>query len=1027
MDEQKLGFISSINLWEFNHLALLDFKNRITEDPQGIMKQWNESVHFCNWFGITCSPNSERVMIFNLANQNLVGSLPPSIGNLTLLTGINLRFNHLKGEIPREIGRLAYLKHIDFTYNSFGGRIPTNITHCTELRVLDLDYNQLTGVIPDQLSSMVKLTRFRIRRNKLVGTIPAWIGNFSALEALSLSLNNFKGSIPKDLGRLKGLEILELWDNNLSGTVPPPIYNLSSLFYFTFTQNQIQGQLPPDIGITLPNLELFSGGVNMLTGPIPASLSNASGLLLLDFAENGLSGSVPYSLASLTDLIRLNFDDNRLGSGENDDLNILSLLANCTSLEVLGLAGNNFGGELPTSISNLSKHLERFTIGRNKIHGNIPIGMGNLVNLTNLGLEGNHLSGSVPYELGKLQKLEGLNLNVNKFSGPVPSSLGNLTSLSKLFMEENRFEGSIPPSLGSCRNLLILNLSSNNLNGSIPKEVMGISSLSISLTLSNNSLTGSLPTEVGDLNNLSELDVSGNELSGEIPSSLGKCTSLSRLVLKENEFEGTIPEALKSLRGLEEMDLSRNNLSGPVPEFLSKFSTLKLLNLAHNNFEGELSREGVFSNASAVSVLGNKRLCGGIPELRLPACPNEKPHSSRSTLVQRVVIPVVFSVVLVLLLIITSFVVFLMVKRSRRRPLTLSSSTNDSELHISYSDLVELTAGFSEENLIGSGSFGSVYRGVLPGDGKVVAVKVLNLRTQGASKSFFDECKALRSVRHRNLLKIITACSSIDRQGNDFKSLVFEFMANGNLDQWLHPINDERHQIKRLNFIQRLNIAIDVASALEYLHHYCQTPIVHCDLKPSNVLLDHDMVAHVSDFGLASFLFEESESSAKNQTLSVALKGSIGYIPPEYGMGDKVSILGDIYSYGILLLEIFTGKRPTDELFKGGLNIHQFTAMALPDHVMDIVDPSLSFEEYDDVVKRNENDKEEEKTMIEDGINPLSHGRREMEECLVSVTHIGLLCSNVSPRERLHMNVVVNKLQAVRDSYIKFKKNKQNR
>ena len=589
---------------------------------------------------------------------------------------------------------------------------------------------------------------------------------------------------------------------------------------------------------------------------------------------------MPYSLASLRDLSRFNFDENRLGSGKNGDLNILSLLANCTSLKVLGLAANNFGGELPKSMTNLSKHLEIFTIGRNKIYGNIPHGIGNLVSLTLLGFEQNHLSGSVPFELGKLQKLGGLYLNLNRFSGPIPSSLGNLTSLTRLFMEGNRLEGSIPPSLGSCQSLLTLNLSSNNLSGSIPKEVMGISSLSISLTLSNNSLTGSLPTEVGDLDNLSELDVSGNKLSGEIPSSLGKCVSLSRLVLKDNKFEGRIPQALASLRGLEEIDLSRNNLSGLVPEFLCKFSALKLLNLSHNNFEGELSREGVFSNASAVSVTGNKRLCGGIPELYLPTCPIEKPHSSEKRLAQKVVIPVICSVVSVLVLVITCFVVCLMVKRSRRRPLTSSSSTNDSEFHISYSDLVESTAGFSEENLIGSGSFGSVYKGVLARDGKVVAVKALNLQTQGASKSFEDECKALRSIRHRNLLKIVTACSSIDHQGNDFKSLVFEFMENGNLDKWLHPRNEERHQIKKLNFIQRLNIAIDIASALEYLHHYCQTPIVHCDLKPSNVLLDHDMAAHVSDFGLASFLFDASEHFPKNQTLSVGLKGSIGYIPP---------------------------------------------------------------------------------------------------------------------------------------------------
>lgn len=143
-----------------------------------------------------------------------------------------------------------------------------------------------------------------------------------------------------------------------------------------------------------------------------------------------------------------------------------------------------------------------------------------------------------------------------------------------------------------------------------------------------------------------------------------------------------------------------------------------------------------------------------------------------------------------------------------------------------------------------------------------------------------DECNALESIRHRNLLKIVSICSSIDQQGNEFKALVLEFMSNGSLEQWLHTGHSEQTKIKSLNFIQRLNIAIDIACALEYLHHHCDIPIVHCDLKPSNVLLDDDMTAHVGDFGLASFLGEASNHLSKNQNLSVVLKGSIGYIAP---------------------------------------------------------------------------------------------------------------------------------------------------
>ncbi|XP_070665209.1 probable LRR receptor-like serine/threonine-protein kinase At3g47570 [Malus domestica] len=178
-------------------------------------------------------------------------------------------------------------------------------------------------------------------------------------------------------------------------------------------------------------------------------------------------------------------------------------------------------------------------------------------------------------------------------------------------------------------------------------------------------------------------------------------------------------------------------------------------------------------------------------------------------------------------------------------------------------------------------------------------------------------------------------------------------MVNGSLDVRLH---DEESQSKRLSLIQRLNIAIDVASALDYLHHHCDTTIVHCDLKSSNVLLDQDMVAHVGYFGLARFLLEAADNPSQSQTMLAGLKGSIAYIPPEYDMGDEVSILGDVYSFGILLLEMFTGKRPTDGMLGDGISIHNFTAMAMPNHATDIVDASLLIEgeDADDIDDRYE-------------------------------------------------------------------------
>jgi serine/threonine protein kinase len=203
---------------------------------------------------------------------------------------------------------------------------------------------------------------------------------------------------------------------------------------------------------------------------------------------------------------------------------------------------------------------------------------------------------------------------------------------------------------------------------------------------------------------------------------------------------------------------------------------------------------------------------------------------------------------------------------------------------ITYSQLAKATDGFSTANLLGAGTFGTVYKGNLDGhseeNASFIAVKVLKLQAPGAVKSFIAECEVMRNIRHRNLVKTITACSSIDLKGEDFKAIVFEFMPNGNLEGWLHPsAGDVELGERHLSLLQMVNILFDVAYALEYLHFNGPTPIVHCDLKPSNVLLDIDMVAHVGDFGLAKILAEGCSSSQPSMS-SMGFRGTIGYAPP---------------------------------------------------------------------------------------------------------------------------------------------------
>ncbi|TKW08558.1 hypothetical protein SEVIR_6G033318v4 [Setaria viridis] len=269
---------------------------------------------------------------------------------------------------------------------------------------------------------------------------------------------------------------------------------------------------------------------------------------------------------------------------------------------------------------------------------------------------------------------------------------------------------------------------------------------------------------------------------------------------------------------------------------------------------------------------------------------------------------------------------------------------NDQYARVSYVNLMNATNSFASENLIGIGSFGSVYKGTMISHDQevVVAVKVLNLQQRGASQSFIAECETLRCARHRNLVKILTVCSSIDSGGLDFKAIVFDFLPNGNLDQWLHHRLREHGTHSRIDLVQRIDIAIHVASALEYLHHYKPTPIVHCDLKPSNILLDNDMVAHVGDFGLARFVHQDQTNPSDISSGWATRRGTIGYAPPEYGLGNEVSIYGDMYSFGVLLLEIFTGKRPTDSDFVQDLNLHRYVQIALQDQqVTSVVDQKL--------------------------------------------------------------------------------------
>ncbi|XP_039155350.1 probable LRR receptor-like serine/threonine-protein kinase At3g47570 [Eucalyptus grandis] len=703
-------------------------------------------------------------------------------------------------------------------------------------------------------------------------------------------------------------------------------------------------------------------------------------------------------MEKLNQLKRISTSANYLGSGAQLDLKFFESI-NSTSLELLAIGGNNFEGTLPKSIGNLSSHLSVMSFEMNRLFGNIPPSIGNLRGLEMLDISFNKFTSSIPDTIGNLIKLKKFAASMNKLTGNIPSTIGNLTELIKLSLNGNNLQGSIPPSIRKCQNLLGIDLSQNDLSGIIPSQAFTIFSLSIYFDLSENQLSGSLPEEIGKLNNLAKLDVHGNKLSGKIPSSLGRCTSLVELHMQNNLFEGNVSSFLSSLNGLQYIDLSSNNLSGPVPTFLEKFQ-LQYLNLSFNNFEGEVPSKGVFLNTSATSLKGNDKLCGGMSILDLPSCSTSKGKRG-SSISRSVIITVTCGIVAALILLLLLMTFYWLRRKKSEAPLETPSIGGFQQ--VSYEDLVKATDGFSSSNFIGMGGFGSVYKGNLADENKIVAVKVFNLKQRGASKSFAAECEVLKNIRHRNLVKILTACSSVDFQGNEFKALVYEFMENDSLEEWLHqylaPNGTPRHE---LTFVQRLNIAFDVACTVDYLHHQCQMEVIHCDLKPSNILLDAQMNGHVGDFGLARIFPNTIGDLPVSQTSSIGLRGTIGYAPPEYGMGSEVSKDGDMYSYGVLLLEIFTGKRPTHDMFKDALNLHDYCAAALPERVAEITDQQLLFCET-------------EESSIADTLSNKKGISAHVQECLVMIFEIGVACSAELPQKRMKISDVVRRLRSLKE------------
>ncbi|KAL6873496.1 hypothetical protein ACP4OV_013578 [Aristida adscensionis] len=1017
--------------------ALRAFRAAVTSDPSGALRSWNTTAHFCRWAGVTCAGG--HVTKLDVSYLNLTGAISPAVGNLTHVEALNLNQNKLSGAIPASIGRLRRLSYLGLCDNDgLAGEIPDSLRNCTSLAVLYLNNNNLAGAIPDWLGTFPNLTTLWLSHNSLAGEIPPSLANLTNMASLMLDQNRLVGAVPEGLSRLPHLEQFTVYQNGLHGEIPPGFFsNMSSLQELSFANNAFRGRLPGNAGERMPALARLLLGGNRLSGPIPVSLAMAAGVTHLSLANNSFAGGIPPEIGALCP-VNLELSNNALTAADGDGgWEFLHRLTRCGKLTVLALDGNKLGGAMPSAIAGLSGQLQELYLGGNGMSGPIPPGIGNLAALQVLNLDSNLLTGSIPEEIGSIKNLTMLSLQGNRLTGPVPSSIGDLTQLLELALSSNTLSGPVPATLGHLQKLTLLNLSGNALTGDVPREIFNLSSLSSAMDLSDNRLDGELPADVSRLVNLARLELSGNRFSGEIPVSLENCQSLEFLDLDSNAFDGSIPPSLSKLKGLrrlnltsnklsgsippelgemtglQELYLSGNNLTGTVPEALENVSSLVELDVSRNHLGGRVPTRGVFANTTGLEIAGNGDLCGGVPRLGLPPCPAPVVRDThRTNLVLKIAAPLLSAALLLAVL----AAVFQCHRRKPGEAKTAAPDAFDGENYrrVSYAELAKATNGFSDGNLIGAGKFGSVYLGALPltakggapaseHDSAAVAVKVFDLRQVGAAKTFVSECEALRRVRHRNLIRVVTCCASVDARGDEFRALVFEFMPNSSLDRWLHPASDEIKDVigGGLGVVQRLNVAVDIADALHYLHGSCVPPMIHCDLKPSNVLLAEDMTALIGDFGLAKLLLDGGGGAANGES-TIGIRGTIGYVAPEYGTTGKVSMHGDVYSLGVTLLEIFTGRSPTGGAFGDGVTLQEFVAAAFPDMIEQVVDPALLPPPPPPVKGRHGGD-----------------GDVSVRDCVVAAVRVGLGCARGSPCERMSAADAAAELRAIRDACVR--------
>ncbi|CAH1414006.1 unnamed protein product [Lactuca virosa] len=876
--------------------ALLKWKETLQIPNNSLLSSWipislNSSASFpcTSWYGIVCYADAS-IHRLNLSSSGLKDTLhqfPFSL--LHNLTHFDLSVNNFFGPIPAEIRHLSKLVYLKSSENKFSGAIPPEIGKLSQLSLLDLYENDLNGSIPQEIGTLVSLEVLSLYSNNLSGLIPSSLGDLTSLNILFLYRNQLSGPIPIELGDLKNLIHLQVSHNHLSGSIPSSLKSLSNLQSLYLFENKLSGLIPIELG-NLKSLTDLEVSYNQLSGSIPSSLANLSNLWYLYLNDNRLSGPIPTELGNLKSLIDLELSDNQLIG------TIPSSLTNLSKLQWLYLQDNKISGPIPRNFGNF-KSLNGLRVNKNQLSGSIPSSLGDLISLKQLYMHHNQLSGPIPSEVGNLKSLTDLKTNGNQLTGSIPLEFQNLNELQRLNLSSNYLVGEIPKEFWKMKSMLYLYLSDNQLSGTIPPELGSFCDL-LELDLSTNRLNGSIPISIGNWVHIHYFNLSGNKLHGNIPSEIGKLCQLTRVDLSHNLLSEEIPSEVQSLQSLEELDLSHNRLSGSIPNAFTSLPTGINIDLSYNKLTGLVPASTNFVNAS---IQGNPSLCGNVIGLKL--CQSQitknKNDPFRHKLILVIMLPLIGAILLGL------FTYGLIAyhkqkKESPQKPVDEESgdyfSITSFDGKVVYDDILRATNDFDEAYSIGTGGFGIVYKAELQPT-NVVAIKKLHSSSENVDHNgFLNEVRALTNIRHRNIVKLYGYCYHARHS-----FLIYEYLEKGSLGSIL------RSDVlaKELDWLRRVNIVKAVANGLTYMHHDCSPPIIHRDISIANILLDSDYEAHISDIGTSKLLKLDSS----NWTPIV---GTYGYIAPELAYTMVSTEKCDVYSFGIVTLEMIMGKHPSE-------------------------------------------------------------------------------------------------------------------